>query len=347
MAHGQAGQFFPSERFSSGLINDVCQDKYGYIWIATENGLNKFDGYRFTTYLSLPDDSTTLSSNIVTRLYCDKKGQLWVGTRTGLSRYDYASNRFIQYTFPTPNNPRIISILERKNGEFLFGTSGMGLFELKDNTLHKVPDGHSTQSGNWYFNQMMEDSHGRFWKCGYGEEITMKDQHQVHQFFVQQGIVVKMVEINGDILVICQHGINRYHQGQMTKADIDLTALGGDNVGISSAFQSRNGNIYIGTRGDGLFILKKGSKKLERVECQLNGLDLNTAKIWCIYEDRIGNIWLGCQSKGLVMIPRIQPQFSSWSFSSQGYRISSTITSICKGDQDMVWAVVQDRKSVV
>ena len=341
MAHGQAGQFFPSERFSSGLINDVCQDKYGYIWIATENGLNKFDGYRFTTYLSLPDDSTTLSSNIVTRLYCDKKGQLWVGTRTGLSRYDYASNRFIQYTFPTPNKPRIISVLERKNGEFLFGTSGMGLFELKDNTLHKVPDGHTTQSGNWYFNQMMEDSHGRFWKCGYGEEITMKDQHQVHQFFVQQGIVVKMVEINGDILVICQHGINRYHQGQMTKADIDLTALGGDNVGISSAFQSRNGNIYIGTRGDGLFILKKGSKKLERVECQLNGLDLNTAKIWCIYEDRIGNIWLGCQSKGLVMIPRIQPQFSSWSFSSQGYRISSTITSICKGDQDMVWAVVQ------
>ena len=41
---GQAGQFFPSERFSSGLINDVCQDQYGYIWIATENGLNKFDG---------------------------------------------------------------------------------------------------------------------------------------------------------------------------------------------------------------------------------------------------------------------------------------------------------------
>ena len=87
--YGQTGFFFPSDRFSSGLINDICQDKYGYIWIATENGLNKFDGYRFTTYLSHPDDSTTLGSNIVTKLYCDKKGQLWVGTRIGLSRYDY------------------------------------------------------------------------------------------------------------------------------------------------------------------------------------------------------------------------------------------------------------------
>ena len=341
MAHGQAGQFFPSERFSSGLINDVCQDKYGYIWIATENGLNKFDGYRFTTYLSQPNDSTTLSSNIVTSLYCDKKGQLWVGTRTGLSRYDYATNRFIHYTFPTQPSPRVISTLERKNGEFLVGTSGRGLYTLKDNTLQKVADGYTTSSGNWYYNQMMEDHQGRFWKCGYGEEITMKDQNRVHQFFVEQGIVAKIVETEGDILIICQHGISRYHQGQMTKADIDLSALAGDNVVISSAYQSRKGDIYIGTRGDGLFILKKNCKKLERVECQLNGLDLNTAKIWCIHEDRIGNIWLGCQSKGLVMIPRIQPQFSSWSFSSQGYRISSTVTAVCKGDQDIIWAVVQ------
>jgi len=341
MTHGQSGQFFPSERFSSGLINDVCQDKYGYIWIATENGLNKFDGYRFTTYLSHPDDSTSLSSNIVTCLYCDRMGQLWVGSRIGLSRYDYATDRFIQYTFPTQPNPRVISFLERKRGDFLIGTSGRGLYTLSANKLQKVDDGYTTESGNWYFNQMLEDSRGRFWKCGYGEEITMKYNNKVRQFFIQQGIVVKMVETDGDILIICQHGISRYHQGKITEANINQSALAGINVVISSAYQSRKGDIYIGTRGDGLFILKKGSKKLERVECQLNGLDLKTTKIWCIHEDRIGNIWLGCQSKGLVMIPRIQPQFSSWSFSSQGYRISSTVTSVCKGDQNMVWTIVQ------
>ena len=49
LVFGQAGHFIPSERFSSGIINDICQDKYGFIWIATENGLNKYDGYRFTT----------------------------------------------------------------------------------------------------------------------------------------------------------------------------------------------------------------------------------------------------------------------------------------------------------
>lgn len=341
MAFGYAGHFFPSERFSSGLINDICQDKYGYIWMATENGLNKFDGYHFTTYLSNPDDSTTLSSNIVTCLYCDKKGQLWVGTRIGLARYDYATDHFIHYTFSQQPSPRVISMLERKNGEFLIGTSGRGVYSFEDKILHKVIDGYTTRTGNWYFNQMMEDSQGRFWKCGYGEEITMMDHNKVHQFFIQSGIVVKFVETEDDFLIICQHGISSYRHGHIQNADIDLSALGGDNVVISSALQSRNGDIYIGTRGDGLFLLKKGYKKLERVECRLNGLDLNTAKIWCIREDRIGNIWLGCQSKGLVMIPRVQPQFSSWSFSSQGYRISSTVTSVCKGDQGIIWTIVQ------
>ena len=341
MTFGQTGHFISSERFSSSLINDICQDKYGYIWIATDNGLNKYDGYRFTTYLSQPDDSTTLNSNIVTSLYCDHNGQLWIGTRIGLSRYDYATDQFVRYSFSDQETPRVISIMERKNGEFLAGTSGRGLYALSGDSLKKVPGGYTTGSGNWYYNQMMEDSQGRFWKCGYGEEVTMKDHAGVHQFFVDQGIIVCLAEMDGDILVIGLHGISRYHHGKMMAADIDLSALGGTDVVMCSAYQDHDGNIYIGTRGAGLFFLGKGSRKLVRVECSLYGMDLNSAKIWCISEDRLGNIWLGCQSKGLVMIPRVQPQFSSWSFSAQGYRLSSSVTSVCEGDNGMTWCTVQ------
>ena len=341
LGFGQAGNFIPSERFSSGIINDICQDKYGFIWIATENGLNKYDGYRFTTYYHQPSDSTTLPSKVVTKLYCDKKGQLWVGTRMGITRYDYATDRFVRYPFSNKETPRVISVMERKNGEFLVGTSGRGLYNLKKDMLVKIPDGYTSGGGNWYFNQMMEDGYGRFWKAGYGEEITMKDKAGVHQFFVNKGIVMLITEKDGEILIISQHGISCYRDGGMVNADIDLSAFGSNNVVICSAYKDRKGNLYIGTRGDGLFLLRKGSKQLVRVECGLNGLDLNTARIWCIKEDRDGNIWLGCQSKGLVMIPSIQPQFASWSFLSQGYRIGSTATSICEGNQGMIWCTVQ------
>ena len=341
LAIGQTGKFFPSERFSSGLINDICQDRYGYVWIATENGLNKFDGYRFTTYYHQPGDSTALGSNIVVKVFCDSKGQLWAGTRTGISRYDYATDRFVNYRFEGDETPRVTSILERRNGEFLVGTSGRGVYHLVDGWMQKVPGGYTTSGGNWYFNQMLEDSRERFWKVGYGEELTMMDKSGVHRYRVEQGIVVKLAEVGDDILVIAMHGISVCRDGVISKSDIDLSAMGGGEAVISSAYQDSRGNIYIGTRGDGLFVLAKGSRKLERVEAIMRDIDLNTAKILAIGEDRQGNIWLGCQSKGLVVLPRHQPQFASWSFSAQHYFISSTITSVCRGDRDITWCTVQ------
>ena len=340
-ASALTGQFIPSDRFSSGLINAMCQDRFGYMWIATENGLNKFDGYRFTTYFHHKGDSTTLGSNIVCSLYQDSQGQLWAGTRTGLFRYNYDNDDFTLFSTAETNEPRVISIIERKNGEVLAGTSGHGLWAVRGSALSKVEGGYSTPGGNWFFSQMLEDSHGRFWKSGYGDEVTMMDKKGVHQYFVDQGIVTRIAEFGNEILIISLHGISCYRNGQVSHADIDLSALGNNDVIMSCAFQDHEGNIYIGTRGDGLFRLPKGSRRLERVECTLQGMDLNTAKIWSISEDRRGNIWVGCMSKGLVILPSQQPQFAAWSFSAQRYFISSTITSVCQGDNGLTWCTVQ------
>ena len=336
----QTGEFIPSERFSSMLINDQCQDQYGYMWIATDYGLNRFDGYRFTSYFHHVNDSTTLGSNIVTRLYQDSQGRFWVGTRAGLYRYDASSDRFVSYSTGEIRSPRITSLLERRNGEMLVGTSGHGLWTVSGDSLLKIPDGYTTPTGNWFFNQMMEDSLGRFWKCGYGDELTMQDDSGVHQFFVDQGIICGIIERGDEILIICQHGISCYRDGHVAHADIDLSALGSNEAVLCSAMKDHNGNIYIGTMGDGLFRLPSDSRRLERVECTLLGMDLNTAKVWSISEDQYGNIWLGCQSKGLVFLPNRQPQFAAWSFLAQRHFISSTITSVCEGDDGLTWCTV-------
>lgn len=336
----QTGEFIPSERFSSMLINDQCQDKYGYMWIATDYGLNRFDGYRFTTYFHRDNDSTTLGSNIVTRLYQDSKGRFWVGTRSGLFRYDAASDRFVGYSTGEDRAPRITSLLERRSGEMLVGTSGHGLWTVSGDSLLKISDGYTTPTGNWFYNQMMEDSQGRFWKCGYGDELTMLDGSGVHQFFVDQGIVCGIIEREDEILIVCQHGISAYRNGHVSHADIDVSALGSNPAVLCCALKDHNGNIYIGTMGDGLFRLSSGSRRIERVECTLLGMDLNTAKVWSIREDQYGNIWLGCQSKGLVFLPSQRPQFEAWSFLAQRYFISSTITSLCEGNDGLTWCTV-------
>lgn len=93
------GHLYTPDKLSSGLITCICQDLYGYIWIGTEHGLNKFDGYRYTAYHHNKQDSTSLSDNEVVSLFVDKGGRLWVGGSKGLARYDYEHDSFERYAF--------------------------------------------------------------------------------------------------------------------------------------------------------------------------------------------------------------------------------------------------------
>lgn len=89
-----------SDGLTDGMVRAIVQDKYGFIWIGTSYGLNRFDGISMKTFFFEPGDSNSLPDNYVQSLYCDAKGNLWAGTMKGLSEYDYAANRFINYARP-------------------------------------------------------------------------------------------------------------------------------------------------------------------------------------------------------------------------------------------------------
>ena len=98
-AIADTGRLFTPDRMSSSLITCICQDRYGYIWMGTEYGLNKFDGYRFTPYLHQRDDTTSITDNEIASLFVDKDGELWVGCAKGLVRYDYERDAFLAKPF--------------------------------------------------------------------------------------------------------------------------------------------------------------------------------------------------------------------------------------------------------
>ena len=79
MVRAGMSRLYTSDKMTSSLIDCVMQDKYGFIWIGTEYGLNKFDGYRFTPYLYNKDDSTTIVDNEVVRLMSDSQRRTPVG----------------------------------------------------------------------------------------------------------------------------------------------------------------------------------------------------------------------------------------------------------------------------
>ena len=336
---GQAGQFIPSDRFSSSLVSDLCQDRMGSVWVATDYGLNKFDGYRFAYYLHDDKDPSSITVNVVVTLFCDKEGRLWVGTNRGLDRFDDATESFVHYPFPKNLHPRVSSIIQRQDGSIVVGTAGYGAFSVgSDGKMKEVPLNPTDQ----FFSRLFEDSRGRLWKSGFDDTIVMYDGKSRKVFRSSVGNPQSFVEYGDELLVVCLHGLMSYHNGQMAVANIDLGAAAKKDAVFNHATMTGDGSIYIGTRGQGLYRLAmNASRRLEHVEIDAAGVDANTAKVTCVMSDRGGNLWLGCHRKGLLMVPLRPVDFNNWSFQSQGISLGSTISSVCEGDNGIVWCTVQ------
>ncbi|WP_373514584.1 two-component regulator propeller domain-containing protein [Persicitalea sp.] len=130
---------FPSEAGLPSMIPDIAQDHQGYVWIATEDGLIRYDGYDFVTYINIPGDSTSLSQNRVEKLYVDFMGDLWIGSKSDLDRYNPACDCFVRYSVkdsPTGYQQagQVNSFAEDKNNNLWIGTQQGALFRYNRKT---------------------------------------------------------------------------------------------------------------------------------------------------------------------------------------------------------------------
>ena len=336
----QTGHFYPSSLFSSGLVSDLCQDKYGNIWIATDYGLNRFDGYHFTTWLHNEADSTTIRSNTVASLLSDGEGGLWVGTNRGLDHYSPATNTFRHFRFPGDIKPRVTEICRFSNDSLFICTAGFGGYTLHhDGTLTLNQRYAAGDEG--YYRGIYEDSRGRIWKYAYNQTFVMTDGDRKVVMQSTVGDVLRILECGGEVIIVGVYGLMAYDGQGLRTADIDMSLIAGKQVLFCAVEADAEGNIYIGTRSKGLYRIPCDKPQLERVEVNAFGIDLNTAMVWDIMIDRKGNLWTGLQNKGLMMIPQRPMQFSNWSFGMQNVRLGASVSSVCEGDGGMTWCTVQ------
>ena len=334
------GTFMPSSRFSNGLINSLCQDKYGSIWIATDYGLNRFDGYRFQTFLHDDADPASLCDNGAFSLFADRDGSLWVGTTHGLDRFDPATESFVHFPFPDGLQPRVSNILQLSDGRILAATAGYGAFLVGDDgQMHHTND-FADAAHNDYFSRIYEDSKGRFWKTAFDNTIVMKSDGRF-QHFQSKGEGVGFVERGTDVYILGSRGIEVYRNGKMDYDPVDMSVLNGMDVLFSDMAKDGAGNIYIGTRGHGVYRIAAGSSRLEPYEVSTFGANVGTARIRGLLCDRTGNLWIGLQRKGLVLVPQRPMLFRSWNFEPQKVNVSSPISSVCEGDGGRIWCTVQ------
>lgn len=131
----QTGRLFTVDNeLSSSMVNSIFQDKNGIIWIATEDGLNKYDGAKFTVYKHDKENKHSLLNNYVRFLFEDSKGHCYVGTLSGLQIYDSGTDQFTDIPLIQTNGEiaptNVAYMMERKNGEILIGTAGLGVLKI-------------------------------------------------------------------------------------------------------------------------------------------------------------------------------------------------------------------------
>lgn len=357
MVWADSGELFTSGKLSSSLINCIVQDKYGYIWVGTEYGLSKFDGYRFTNYLHNEEDTTSITDNIISDLLVDKKGNLWIGCAKGLMRYNYETNNFSRLQFPDGRKPRIYSMVESHRGDILLGTAGYGLYSVKNNGIEKTANNRFTirwerayaeRDSDVFFTHIYEDKHHYLWQSShlltFSRFIEKQGKVQRKDFKSPYGAPVAFIQHRPQaMLIVCMYGIiyYDYRTGRIADAGYDLGTFK-NHVTINNATFDHDGNLYISTSEHGALIIKKGSNKVEQLENSNSNFNLSTAFVNDIIEDKDNNLWIGCYKKGLYLLNQRQQAFSSWSFSAQNYIIGSSVSSIAPGENGETWCTVQN-----
>ena len=345
-----SSRLYTSDKLSSSLINCVTQDKYGFMWIGTEYGLSKFDGYKFTNYLHNNKDTTSIADNIISSFLVDKEGRLWIGCAKGLMRYNATNDNFIQYHFPDGRKPRIYDIIESRNGDILMGTAGFGLYSIKRCTDKiKYEKQYSTRDSNMFYTHIFEDSHGYLWQGSHLNRFTRfskyKNKVKITYYDSPCGAPVNFYQDwKNSMMIVCMFGIVNYDYttGKITDAGYNFGPYKG-NITINCSKYDKNGNLYIGTSECGVLMAPAGSKTFKAFEnSNSSKFDLSTSWVNDIYEDKNQNIWIGCYKKGLFLLNNQKMAFNSWSFSDQNYSIGSSVSSLAQESQGSILCTVQN-----
>ncbi|MDR1406561.1 MAG: response regulator [Tannerella sp.] len=349
-AASQIRKIFSTDNGLSGsLINQVYQDRPGFVWIATEYGLNRFDGKRFSVYKHIPGDSSSLTENYVQVVFEDRSGNFYVGTIGGLMKYDRATDSFRRLALMyegKPVAPHIMSIIQRRNGEIWLTTSGLGVFSAANGSDTFFAETSFNASLNSLFLTVIyEDSQQHIW--------TGSSDDGLHRYHTRTRTVThyRTPAISGNnITSIAEDARGYIYAGTLTEVlnrydpstQTFRPVVYGKNTDlfIKSLVFDRHGNLYIGTDGQGLKKYNPEKDVIEDCEIHSPPLDFSKAKIHSVMFDRHDNMWLGIFQKGLLLVPTSESKFDYYGYRSySGNPIGSNpVTAICRDRKEgLLW----------
>lgn len=320
-----------NDGLSQGYVTAILQDRRGFMWFATRDGLNRFDGNSFVVYKNNPDDPTSLSSNFIQALMEDAHGDLWIATSAGVSRFDPTIERFSRYLHD-PANPKsiggayITSIARDNRGHIWFGTEANGLDKFDPTTgifSHYRNDSAGQFVGR--ITQVIADKHGEIWFVGergvfhldqQAGQITRppatRNVSSAENVYEDEAGNFWMIA-NSPIVGLVKYDrqaerITKYPLGARAAGVLASTTNGG-SVNSNLVPDGQNG-LWVPS-SEGLYYFDRRRERFayrfQHDETNPDSLDSNA--ILSVYQDRGGVLWVGTENAGLNVLNFRQEQF--------------------------------------
>lgn len=278
-------------------VKCIHQDKYGFLWFGTEDGLNRYDGYGFKIYKSVPGNPKSLIDNNIWDIEEDEAGNLWIATQEGVSFHNRITSEFVNYTLDSldferrPNTPLAADILVTKEGEIFAGTIATGLVKYS-----REKD--------------------RF------ENIQIESDLRISS---NLDAVITMTEYGNKIYASdARYGLTVYDKDTKLYREVNIVAEGKKTPDFKN-FNERISRLYV-DQNDMLWVIADyGVYKLNTLTDELHTVHLFTQRdifgLWmlnsAVCQDAEGNIWIGKDQRGLFRFDGISDDYTQVDFGEE------------------------------
>lgn len=326
---------------SQSSVTTILQDDNGFIWIATQDGLNRYNGYEFEIFKNDPHNPKSIPNNYIHDLVQDKEGNLWFGTNRGIGKINPQTldiEKVNRSNYPELRGYVFIDIAFDEKG-YLWALSDKHGINRIDLTSKRI-DVISTVSGSQEFSAIHLDQQERLWVGTKTGEVFYSSppydyfsQIDYNDIFSLSG-VNKFTDYQGQLMVCSESGIYRISDSDKLQLISTHPFLRVSN--INYAYVEDSANTWVGTTEHGLILLQKDKNGQQQLyQYKKNPYDPSSISddgINTIYEDESGVFWLGTE-KGICKFDKYK----------QGFTTISINTDARKGLIDYtVWSFAED-----
>lgn len=328
---------------SALIYHDFCQDKTGYLWIATESGLIRFDGTNYEVFRNDKNWKGTISDNRLNRVFCDSRNDIWIATANGLNRFDRESEKFTVIKLPPSENIDgfIQDIAEQDDGTIVFNVAGNGLYLVDPvngkNEATRIATLGPKFDGNSIFiarnRNIIMGTHS-------GNIHVLKKNGIIQEHPLSKNYILGLCAERGDdILIYGPKEIWRMNTETLETRAVDVSALGGT---IITKICVGSDNVAYIASNHGLWRLVPDSDKVERCLDYFNStIDITKAKIGSIYIAHDGNLWAGCNYQGIIMAPKTPLPFNYYPLHTDISDFRGGLTAMTSG-RNGTWLAIED-----